>query len=368
MKNALLLIFACCCFTFARAQQYSIIAHVTGFPDGTKFYLNDVDIDTDIDSALIRNNSFSLKGTLGESPRSLWVSTVFNNKTYYFSLLMGNEKVSVKGDIKDFPFDLKITGSKTQDGHNKLISLIKEGYKQRNPLVEEYFALKGDSARAKAVQTIIAKLDSVDKATRMNYVRQNLNSYSGLNALFDLKDDFPADTMRLFYKSINPEFRNSRFGKRIDTYIKVGKILEEGDAFYDFAALDKEGNKHQLSDIKGKYILLDFSATYCGPCIASLPELTEVSRKYANQLTVITFSGDGGKETWLRGLNRDQPQWLSLWDGKGSYGETAIKYGVSGYPSFVLINPERKIVSKWIGYDKGIVLKKIESFLNLKSR
>jgi peroxiredoxin len=150
-----------------------------------------------------------------------------------------------------------------------------------------------------------------------------------------------------------PLYKQSLFGQRIGNYLKVGDILNKGNNITDFEALDKDGNKHRLSEIKGKYILLDFSTTYCGPCIESLEDLKIISKKYAEQLGIVSFSGDGGKATWLKGISRDQPAWLSLWDGKGSYGETILKYGVTGYPTFFLIDPQGKIVSKWSGYGKS---------------
>jgi thiol-disulfide isomerase/thioredoxin len=370
MKNALLFLLVSCSIKLATAQQYSVTAQITGFPNGTKFYLNDTNLDTNIDSAVVKNNTFSFSGSLRNTPQSLWVTSNLDNKFYYFTLLMGNDKLFVKGDIKNFPFDLKITGSKTQEMHNKMIALTREGYKQRNKLVAEYFALDGDSAKikAKAIWKVIGKLDSIDKLTRMNFVRKNLNSHEALDALFYLKNDFPKDTIRYFYNSLNSEFKNTEFAKRIDTYLKVGSILEEGDTFSDFSALDKDGKKHTLSELKGKYILLDFSTTYCGPCMASIPELNTISKELSHNLSVVSFSGDAGKDVWLKGLNRDQPSWLSLWDGKGFFGETIIKYGVSGYPSFVLIDPEGKIVSKWSGFEKGTLQKKLVGMINPGSK
>ncbi|QIL41631.1 AhpC/TSA family protein [Pedobacter sp. HDW13] len=366
MKNALLTLFlGMCIHTAVSAQQYAINAQITGFKNGTKFYLNDVNLDINIDSAEIKNDHLSFKGKLGAEPQSLWVTTVVGQNYYYFTLLIGNEKIDVKGDIGDFPFDLKITGSKTQDVHNKMIGLTKEGYKERNKLVAAYQLLSGDSAKSKgkAIWKRIAKIDSVDKFQRMNFVRHNLNSYEGLDALFYLKNDFPKDTIGKFYDALNPAFKNTGYAKRIKTFLAVGNILETGDSFWDFSAFDKDGKKHLLSEHKGKYILLDFSTAYCGPCIESVPELKKISKAYSKELSIVSFSGDAGKESWLKGINRDQPQWLSLWDGKGFYGETIIKYGITGYPTFLLIDPKGKIVSKWSGYYNGAVLKEVQTQL-----
>ncbi|MHB8207875.1 TlpA family protein disulfide reductase [Mucilaginibacter sp.] len=170
--------------------------------------------------------------------------------------------------------------------------------------------------------------------------------------LFYLKGEFSKDSLQHIYNNLKPEFKNSSYGQRIATYLKVGDILKEGDSYTDFEAMDKDGKKHRLSDIKGKYVLLDFSATYCGPCVSSITDLKNISRNYSDKVEIITFSADGGKGTWIEGLKRDNPTWLSLWDGKGNYGETMLKYGINGYPTFVVIDPQGKIISKVMGYDK----------------
>lgn len=356
MNKTLLLLLLIFAAKIVAAQQYTIKAHITGFNNGAKFYLKDVDVDSDIDSAVIQNNQFILKGSLADAPKSLWLYTKTTTNFYYVTLMIGNETVQINGDIKDFPFDLSVSGSKTQDEHSLLTNQVKGGYQQRNKLVQEYFSLKGDSAeiKGKKIWRVIGKLDSTDEIIKKRFIKDHLNSYESLFELFFLKNKYPPDTLRQMYNALLPEFRKSNFGQRIENYIRVGPILKEGDVYTDFEALDKTGSKHKLSEIKGKYILLDFSTTYCGPCIESSEDLKIIAEKYASRLEIVSFSGDGGKATWLKGLTRDKPSWLSLWDGKGNYGETIAKYGVTGYPSFFLIDPQGKIVSKWSGYGKKI--------------
>lgn len=339
--------------TLIFAQQYHIKANITGVPNGTKFYVTDSDTETDIDSAVMNNSQFVLEGRLYSSPRRLWVYANSGDNYYYFTLFIGPEKITVKGDAKDFPFDLSITGSKTQDTHKALLDLQKGGIKQRNVLLKEYFAKKSDSLEGKRILKLIAKIDSTDLMIRKNFAQTHLNSYEGLDVLFYLKHDISKDTLAQLYHAVDPVYQQSQFGKRIANYLKVGKILDKGDQSTDFAAVDTEGKVHHLSDHIGKYVLIDFSATYCGPCIASVEELKLIAGKYKEQLSLITFSCDGSKDIWLQGIKRDTPTWLSLWDGKADFGETVMKYGIIGYPTFVLIDPKGKIVLKWTGYGKN---------------
>ncbi|WP_345955535.1 TlpA disulfide reductase family protein [Mucilaginibacter sp. PAMB04168] len=354
MKYLLISLLAFCLFKTTYAQQYIINAHITGIPDGCKFYLSDISIGSDIDSAVIRNSTFIMKGKLAEAPKLLRLHTLYNKDQYVAHLLICNEAVVIKGDVKDFPTNLLITGSKTQVDYSQLQKLSAVHDKKRNELVEQFFALSGDSVKIKGrkIWEVINKADSADLLVRTNYVKTHLNSHAGLYELFNIKNKFRNDTLRLMYNSLKPEFKQSLFGQRIGNYLKVGDILKKGDAMADFEALDKNGVKHRLLNFKGKYILLDFSTTYCGPCLLSLEDLRNIEKRYADKLTIITFSGDVGKDTWLKGLNRDNPKWLSVWDGKGNYGETILKYGISCYPTFVLIDPQGKIAAKWEGYGK----------------
>lgn len=352
--NKILLTFLLFSLTnFVSAQEYTIRANVTGFPNGTKFYVNDSDTDTDIDSATLQNDQFIVKGKLYSTPRNLWIHATSGGEYYYFTLLIGNEQISVKGDAKDFPFDLLIKGSKIQDEHSELLNLEKEGIKQRNLLVQEYYSKKEDNAEVRRIWKIIGKIDSADLNIRKSFVKTHLNTYEGLNVLFDLKDKLSKDTLQQMYNSLTAPYQQSRFGLRIATYLKIGKILGIGDQSVDFTAFDTTGKERHLSDNKGKYILIDFSTTYCGPCLESIDELKMIADKYKSRLSLITFSCDGAKDVWMKGVHRDQPTWASLWDGKANFGETVMKYGVRGYPTFVLIDPQGKIVDTWSGYGKN---------------
>jgi thiol-disulfide isomerase/thioredoxin len=351
----------------AFSQQYVIKANITGFKNGAKFYLNDVETDTNIDSAAIAGNAFMMKGKLPQSPSNLWVTSTVDGKSYFFILLIGSGTISVQGDIKDMPYNLITKGSKIDDINE--IALKQEGplFKRRNKLIEDYFALPANDSTAikgKAIWKNIAVIDSEDVVVRTNFVKKYINSYAALNCLFFLKDNLSKQAITSLYESLTPQYKQSRYGQRIATFLKVGKILEQGDMAADFEAIGNDNKPHRLNDSKGKYILLDFSSTNCGPCVESVGELKALAKKHANDLSIITFSGDGGKATWLEGVNRDKPTWLSLWDGKGYYGETIIKYGVHGFPTFVLIDHSGKIVSKWSGYGPGSIESKINSLIS----
>jgi hypothetical protein len=93
-------------------------------------------------------------------------------------------------------------------------------------------------------------------------------------------------------------------------------------------------------------------------------ELVEVNNSYGDSLQIVSFSGDPKKENWQHSIERDNVTWPSLWDGKGKYSETSIKYGINGFPTFVLINPKGEIVNIWSGYEPGSLKSQLDSSMN----
>jgi peroxiredoxin len=179
-----------------------------------------------------------------------------------------------------------------------------------------------------------------------------------------LKNSLPKDTIQALYNKLSTEIKSSKYAKVVEVFLKE-KISDIGDHFHEFEAFNKNGDIIKFSELTGKYILLDFTAANCGPCVQSAEELRFINKAYSDSLLIVSFSGDSKKDIWLKSLDRDSVSWISLWDGKGTFSETYIKYGVQGFPSFFLIDPHGKIIDKWVGYGKGSLESKLNRFKNI---
>lgn len=368
MKKFLLVIIALTITSSLIAQQFSITAKLTGFKNGTKFYIQDPELESKIDSAVINNDTFSIKGKLDYVPKSIFISTTDEGNYYWCFMFIGNEKVQLKGDKKDFPFYLQISGSKSQDIYNKLNNRTREISTKRNHLTENLGSLISDeSDSAKNILDSIGKqlnyIDSIVRSKKLDFIQSNLNTYPGLNELYYLRNRYNRDSLHQMYESLQKEYKESVYGERIVNYLNVGDPLKVGDMYADFEASDQDGQSQKVSNFLGKYILLDFTSTNCGPCIFSIDELKNISKEYSDSLNIISFSADNSMEVWKKGLKRDSPIWPCLWDGKGAYSETMLKYGVSGYPTFFLLNPDGKIISAWSGYGKNSLINRVAKFI-----
>lgn len=98
--------------------NFIISGQVTGFPDGTKFYLRNLTTDAVFDSAIVKNNTYEFEGNLERPSIQIGLNTILDINLYYTNLLIGNENITVKGVISDLPWNVNISGSKTQGDFN----------------------------------------------------------------------------------------------------------------------------------------------------------------------------------------------------------------------------------------------------------
>ncbi len=146
--------------------------------------------------------------------------------------------------------------------------------------------------------------------------------------------------------------------------LKKTEHFVEGNYVKDFSLQDKEGNIFNLSHFKGKYVLLDFWASWCGGCISEMhtlkPIYNEIKR---DNLEFISISLDDNKEKWITALKKIDIPWLSLWDSDGFKKSTfKDQFGFNQIPFIALISPEGRILSRKIRGEevKNEILKHIK--------
>ena len=161
------------------------------------------------------------------------------------------------------------------------------------------------------------------------------------------------------YGRMSEEDKNSTWGKSITAYLFPASpsVAKVGDYFADVDLLDANGNTKRIYDYLGKYILIDFWASWCTPCRAAFPEMKEISETYRDKLTIISISLDT-ESVWKEAMATHDMPWVNLRDPK-SFGGLAAAYGVAGIPNYVLISPEGTIIDKWVGYGTGSLKQKV---------
>jgi len=140
---------------------------------------------------------------------------------------------------------------------------------------------------------------------------------------------------------------NSADGIILAERIEGSKKASKGKPAPIFSQPDKTGIIFKLDQFKGKFILIDFWASWCGPCRKEHPALIKLQKQFNNKnLEVISISLDDSKSSWLAAIKADQLNWMQLSDLKGFRNTAALLYGVQTIPSNFLINPVGLIIAK----------------------
>ena len=202
----------------------------------------------------------------------------------------------------------------------------------------------------------------IDMLKRMPVTIIWLNKMYEISMNFRYIENFPStEEVRALYTRMSEEQKQSSLGQLITANLFPLKVVKIGEDMADGDLYDLEGNLHHLLELKGKYLLLDFWSSGCGPCIMAIPEMGELQQKYVDKLTIVSLSSDTEK-TWKAASARHKMIWKN-WSDKKQTGGLYAQYGVRGIPHYVLISPEGKMVDTWSGYGKGSLLQKLRPYM-----
>ncbi len=377
-KSTLLLMIGCFFFLGVNAQaKYTINGSIAGKADGMKVYLvkeswPEILI---VDSTVIKKNRFQLKGSVkipsvysiridktpkGEkSSERNWLSSKF---------YLDNSKISYSGNVDSLPpfyYSFKnktvapiITGSATQDESvrfnesrrplsRELAAANKEYLeKYHQPAMEGTFNEKLGLELGSKVTDLSGQLEQ----HKWNYIRDNPTSVIAYDqASYYLNDMF----ISLTIPQIDELVENVRKGwegtanmKALEKAAAKAKTVALGTKYKDFELTTPEGNKVMLSKYipKGKIVMLEFWASWCGPCRAEIPHLRELNETKSDLFSIVSISLDENEKEWRKAMTDEKMTWTQLVDFKGFEGEIAQAYNILGIPHSILLDEEGRVI------------------------
>lgn len=167
------------------------------------------------------------------------------------------------------------------------------------------------------------------------------------------------EEVKALYQRLPEDQKQTDAGQEITAYIYPPSVVEIGDEMVDGDLYDTNDSLRHLSEFKGKFILLDFWSSGCGPCVESIPEMEKVIDKYKEKMEVVSISEDP-KARWkayIKSKGMGGNQWNEFRRGRTGL---AVSYQVRGIPHYVLIAPDGKIKDMWSGYGSGSLLRQVE--------
>ena len=314
-------------------NEYTINATVENLKDSLTIVLSNIDWKNrrsiDIDSTYSINGKFNFKGELpNPGLHALIIKDYKNMVGKAVQFWFANGEIKINGNYDNFQ-NSTILGSPSNELHNQYL-----------------------------------KLDNNEK---LSFIFKNSDNPFSLSTIMENPQLISQDSLRIFYSNLNSKLKKSKNGLALKDFITTEKI-KIGSPFKDFEARDLDGNKVNLSDFKGKIILLDFWANWCHFCHEqNKSEFAHLNKKYnKNEFVLISYSLDTKKELWEKSSNSDNIDWVNISNIKGMNDPIVALFNLHSLPQSFLIDKNGIIVKTFKGYnsENNIIEQEIDKLID----
>jgi len=329
--------------TLTFAQNFKIDGTVEGLENGTWLYLRLSSPQLLLDSTQVTNGKFVLKGKLPQPATQV----VLHTKQYanYVFFWLENKNISMFLKDKEFKRGV-IKGSATQTENEEIQKIIKPIQLKEDSLIAA-FSKTTDTGIKADIRKQLKSIKPEEYNTYLNYARNKPNSLIIASIVDVYATTWGKEKTEEIYQLFTPALKKTTYGESINKFLKLSQEIKIGSKYVDFEQTNAAGKKIKLSDIKGKYILLEFWGSWCGPCRDENPNLVKTYNAYkAKGFEILGVAADDNKDQWLKAIKDDGLPWENVTDLKGSKNEAGLIYNINAYPTNYLIDENGIIIAK----------------------
>jgi thiol-disulfide isomerase/thioredoxin len=346
-------------------KPFTINGNLTGtHVDSVLFYYQDADGKYAHEGKPVVNNTFTISGDIAQpgSSRIMFkkigeVISRYQQEDRMREFYIEPGTLTLSGDPGDVK-SLQLSGSKTETEYEELEAQIAPIREEMKPL-EAAFMKEKDHEKAAAIHDKFEPYNARIKKITYQFFTDHPNSYVTLDMMRYYVSSMSLDSGKQVYNAFNDELKATADAKEILTNIKQVEAGMPGAMAPNFTKTDIKGKQLSLADFKGKYVMLDFWASWCVPCRKSNPHMIELYNKYKGKgFDVIGIADDDGKiAVWNGAVTKDG---VGIWHNvlRGLKMDMIMnhipnpedldqQYGIASIPTKILIGPDGKIMGRF---------------------
>jgi len=323
-------------------------------------YNDDTTGDRVWDTLFVNNEHFSYTAKLKNTKRiAIWPLLARPNKDgkgvkggNIAFLARPGDSIVFKGNVTE-TFNAVPTGTSLCDdlnAYNKSIAALNE---EMNAIDKRARKFKFDDPMFKKIYDSIGLVQQKVKIKKMDFIRANPTSEVAafyLSNMVQIKNIEDQNALSLL-NDLDEKLSTSPFYISVATRLKGSEATKVGN-FVPEVVTNRtlDGSEFDLKSLRGKYVMIDFWGTWCGPCVEEMPTVKKYSEKYKDKLVIIGIDSGDTKDRIIDFVTKNDYNWLQLMSKKGTGPDNFVaKFNVNGFPTKFIIDPEGKIIGRYIG-------------------